>query len=165
MNRPSENERLLADVLAEERTDGLQDALWAQTLGLVRRRRRSRQARRAFAARAVVAALCWAIWRHPVPTHTLPGSPAQSCAVVRSRPLAPNALVSTQPLASDCIVASRPSAEAVQTTFSSGQPPEIDDGELLALVGSKPAALVRRGPHLAELVFVNQQDEKELVRN
>ena len=35
---------------------------------------------------------------------------------------------------------------------------EIDDEQLLALVGGRPAALVRQGPHQAELLFLNPED-------
>ena len=36
----------------------------------------------------------------------------------------------------------------------------INDDELLALVASRPAALVRLGPHSEQLFFVNPEDEK-----
>ena len=50
-------------------------------------------------------------------------------------------------------------------TAQAGSPiREINDDELLALV-PKPAALVRFGPHSAELVFVNAADRDELLRN
>ena len=35
---------------------------------------------------------------------------------------------------------------------------EINDEQLLALVGKRPAALVRHGTHEAELLFVNPED-------
>jgi len=34
----------------------------------------------------------------------------------------------------------------------------LQDLELLALVAGRPAALVRQGPHQAELLFVNPED-------
>jgi len=41
----------------------------------------------------------------------------------------------------------------------------IDDDELLSLVGSRPAALVRLGPDTEELVFVNPEDWKGFPLN
>jgi hypothetical protein len=46
----------------------------------------------------------------------------------------------------------------VQTSQGDGQFREIGDDELLALAEPKPAALVRLGPHTAELVVLNATD-------
>jgi hypothetical protein len=165
MNHPRDKERLLADVLADESADGFREALLTKTLGLVRRRRRSRQAWRAASALALVAGLGVLWWRGLAPHTVAPEKPGDGYALVLSVPLPAAALVSTQPLAASLIVASRTNAEVVQTASSSATPREINDSELLALVGQKPAALVRLGPHLAELVFVNQEDKDELFRN
>ena len=35
---------------------------------------------------------------------------------------------------------------------------EINDEQLLALAGGRPVALVRQGPHQAELLFLNPED-------
>jgi len=165
MNQPPDKERLLADVLADESADGFREALLAETLGLVRRRRRSRQAWRAATAVALVAGLGALLWRSPRPTAVAPMKGDRGYAIVLSVPLPLAALVSTQPFTADRIVTSSRNVEVVQTASSSARPGEINDSELLALVGPKPAALVRRGPHLAELVFVNPADKDELFRN
>jgi hypothetical protein len=165
MNQPRDKDRLLTDVLAEESAAGFREALMTETLGLVRRRRRLRQAWRATAALALMVGLGALVWRSLPPAGVPPRTPSRACVLVLSRPLPPAALVITQPLASSRIVASVRNAEIVQTASSRGMVREIDDGELLALLGPKPAALVRLAPHRAELVFVNPADEEELFRN
>jgi hypothetical protein len=165
MNQRREKERLLADVLADEGAGGFREALLDETLGLVRHRRRARQAWRAACALALMAGLAVLFWRSPVPRAVVPGKASRAYAVVRSRPLPLAALVSTQPLAASRIVISSRNAEVVQTASMSVRLHELNDSELLALLGPKPAALVRRAPHSAELVFVNQKDEEELFRN
>jgi hypothetical protein len=169
MNQPRDNERLLADVLADvladESADGFREALLSETLGLVRRRRRSRQAWRTATALALVAGLGVLLWRSLVPHASAPEQHGPGYALILSMPLPAASLVSTQPLAASLFVASRTNAEVVQTASSTATPREINDSELLALVGHKPAALVRLGPHAAELVFINQEDKDELFRN
>jgi hypothetical protein len=165
MNQPRDKERLLADVLADESVREFREALLADTLGLVRRRRRSRQAWRAASALALVAGLGVLLWRSLAPHTVAPERHVPGYALVLSMPLPAAALVCTQPLAASLIVASRTNVEVVQTASGSATPREINDSELLALVGQKPAALVRLGPHAAELVFINQEDKDELFRN
>src|ERR1043166_7014087 len=93
--------------------------------------------------------------------HSLPSqvkSPAVSrpnYAVVHSQPLPAAALVLTRPLAIDQHVASFTNVQRVQTAPGGGQFREIDDDELLTLAEPKPVALVRRGPHTAELIVLN----------
>ena len=165
MSQAGDKERLLADVLADESAAGFREAMLSETLGLVRRRRRARQAWRAVWGLALLAGLGVLVWRALLPSAVAPGTGERSYAVVRSRPLPAQALVVTQPLASSRILGSVSTAQLVLTATSRGNVHEIDDGELLALLGPKPAALVRRSPHWAELVFVNPEDEEELVRN
>ena len=165
MNQPRDKERLLVDVLADESAGEFRQALLTETLGLVRRRRRSRQAWRAAIALALVTGLGTLLWRGLAPNPVALEKRGRGYAVVRSAPLPMAALVSTQPFAANLIVASSGNAEVVQTASSSARTGEINDSELLALMGQKPVALVRLGPHLAELVFVNQEDEEELFRD
>jgi hypothetical protein len=165
MDLPHNKERLLADVLANESEADFREALLSETLGLVRRRRRFRRVSRGAFALAIVAGLGVLVWRGLPPVATRPGTDSRPYALVLSRPLPSSALVITQPFAPGRIIASAPNAEVVQTASSRNIVREIDDAELLALLGPKPAALVRRGPHLAELVFVNPADEEEMVRN
>ena len=165
MNQPRDQERLLTDVLAEESAAGFREALLSETLGLVRRRRHVRQAWRAASALALIAGLGVVVWRILPPTAVAPGTASRGYEFVVSRPLPPAAVVVSQPFAADRVVASVRKAEVVRTSPSRGTVREINDGELLALLGPKPAALVRLAPHSAELVFINPADEEELFRN
>ena len=164
MNSGRDKERLLADVLAGEEAAAFREALLAETLGQVRRRRRSRQAWRAALALAIVAGLSALLWRSPRPVPVGPGGESRGYEVVLSRPLPGSALVNTRPFVAGVTVAS-PDVQIVQTTSSRAILRDISDSELLALVAPKPAALVRSGQHRAELVFVNPEDGEELVRN
>jgi hypothetical protein len=165
MNYGREKEQLLADVLADGNAGGFREALLTETLGLARRRRHARQAWRAVAALVLVAGLGLLLWRNPAPTALIPGKAGRAYTLVLSEPLAAAATVSTQPFAADSIVESSKNVEVVQTAASGLRPYDLSDSELFALLGSKPVALVRRAPHRAELIFVNQEDEEELFRN
>jgi hypothetical protein len=165
VNQARDRESLLADVLAEESSAGFREALLTETLALVRRQRRARQALRATYAMALVVGLGALVWRILPPAPLAPLSPGRAYTVLTSRPLPPAALVSTQVLSASRIVASAASAAMIQTASRGDRVREIDDSELLALLGARPAVLVRLGPHRAELVFVNAEDEGELFRD
>jgi hypothetical protein len=77
---------------------------------------------------------------------------------VRTQPLPAGAIVATRPLPAGRLLASIATVEMVQTT--AGNFHVLNDDALLALIGPRPAALVRVGPHSEELVFVNPADEK-----
>jgi hypothetical protein len=94
----------------------------------------------------------------------LPGrAPAHPAAarytMVRTHPLPASAIVITQPLSPRHRIASATSVEFVQTTSESGGFRVLNDDELLGLVSSRPAALVRLGPGSEQLVFVNPEDQ------
>jgi hypothetical protein len=167
MNLPSENERLLNDLLAEGTPADFRLALLDQTLGLARWRRRWRQTRRAAAALAVFAGLAVGLWRlaPPPPPAPVPAAARSSVEIVRTRPLPAGALVSTQPFPSERQATSALTVTVVTTLPGSNLLRELSDNELLALVAPRPAALVWRGPHAAELVFVNPADRAELLGN
>ena len=163
MGDPTHNERLLADVLGEGVAADLRESLLNETLRLARRRRHFRQARAVASALAVVAALGLLLWHLSPPGRYRWGTPARPYLLVRTQPLPRSAWVATKPFARAGIVSSRATSQIVLTTKAAGLVHEITDDELLALV-PKPAALVRHGPHLAELVFVSAEDRDELLR-
>ena len=165
MNQPDAKEQLLAEVLADESAAGFREGLLAETLGLVRRKRRLRQARRAASGLVVIAMLAVLVWRNTPSPVVTPASAVRGYAVVRSQPLPLAALVRTQPFAPSRVIVSVHNTEILETAQGSGQVHEIADAELLALLGAKPAALVRQGPHSAELVFVDPADRDELLRD
>ena len=165
MNRPNDHERLLADVMAGPDAAGFRETLFGETLRLARRRRRFRQARQAVPVVAVFIGLALLIRPGLPPRVTRHEAPQENYAVVLSQPLPVAALVKTRPLAIDHLVASITNARLVQTAQDGGRVREIDDDELLALAEPKPAALVRLGPHTAELVVLNGTDQEALPPN
>jgi hypothetical protein len=155
---------LLTDVLSEGTAEEFREGLLRETLRLARRRRHFRQARRAASALAVLVGIGLLVWRH-VPTVLSPASlPAKPYTLVRTQPLTPAAWEATRPLSPANLLVSVRTGSIVVTAKASVPVREINDDELLALV-PKPAALVRHGPHSAELLFVNLADRDELLRN
>lgn len=154
MNEPGHNERLLSDVLSEGVAAEFREGLLNQTLRLARRHRRFRQARRAATALAVVAGAGLLVWRHSPPGPGLASLPNRPYTLVRTQPLPVNAWVVTKPLAPANLIASARTGSIVVTAKTGVPVRVISDDELLALA-PKPAALVRYGPHSAELVLVN----------
>ena len=159
MNRQTDNERLLADVLADENAGGFREALFSETLRLAHRRRHFRQTRRAVSVAAVFVGLALFAWRSLPPQISPAEATQKNYAVVHSQPLPTAAVVLTRPLAINHLVASFTGIQLVQTTRDGGTIREIGDDELLGLVEPKPAALVRLGPHTAELVILNPVDD------
>jgi hypothetical protein len=164
MNRPEHDEHLLADVLGEGVSADFREGLLNETLRLARRRRRFRQARGAASVLALLAALALVVWHQIPPTRSPLALPARPYTIVHTQPLPAAAWVVTKPFAPASLLASVPTQSVVLTANAGPRAREISDDELLALV-PKPAALVRCGPHCAELVFVNQADRDELMRN
>jgi len=168
MNHKTDNESLLADVLAEARPAGLRDAMLGETLRRIRRRRRWRQTRRGVVV-AVVLGLCgfffWQKNLSPRPRAPAPVTRAvcPNYQLVQTRPFSAGAIVVTQPLAAGQFIASGETIGVVQTR--SGNYHVLDDVELLALVSSHPAVLIRTGPHSEELVFANPEDQKGFPLN
>jgi len=162
MNHEPDNEQLLADVLAEAAPADFREALLGETLRLAHRRRRWRQTRRAAALLAALGLLAVLV-RQNFPTPPLAPKPVTKAKVnsyelVCTQPLSAGAMVVTRPLSTGQLVASGATTKMVQT--SSGNFRVIDDDELLALVASRPAALVRLGPHSERLIFADPDDER-----
>jgi hypothetical protein len=168
MNDDAKN--LLTDVLTEAESADFRDAMLGETLRLVRRRRRRRQTRHAATLLAVLA-LCGIFIRRD----NLPQKPAMSAPTTEAKTVWKNyKLVETQSLPASGIVTTRPPAfqqpvpssatvKIIQTR--NGNYRVINDGELLALVASHPAVLIRTGPHTEELVFANPKDQKGFPLN
>lgn len=155
MTKKNDQERLLEDVLVGEADAGFHEALLAETLRLARNRRRARRVQRVGAMLAVVSVItAVAIWRNPRAPMIVPPPPAQNYQLTLSQPFPAASIVSTRPLSADQLVASKALARVLHTTAMSGSYREVGDDELLALAAPQVAALVRRGPHEAELVFI-----------
>lgn len=155
MTNKNDQERLLDDVLVGEADAGFHEALLAETLRLARKRRRFRHAQRVGGVLAVVSVIAAvAIWRNPRAPVIVPPPPAQNYQLTLSQPFPAASMVSTRPLAADQLVASKTLASVLHTTTMIGSYREVGDDELLALAAPQVVALVRRGPHEAELLFI-----------
>jgi len=154
MSRRTDNERLLADVIAGESDAAFHEALLGETLRLACRRRRFRQARQAAAVVAVLVGLATLVWQGLLPRLATPAQSKGSYAIIRTVPLPATAIVTTRPLPADLLVASATTANVIETLPDSGLFREIGDDELLTMVAPKVAALVRYGPHTAQLVVL-----------
>jgi hypothetical protein len=160
----SRNKKLLSDVLAEESDSDFREALLDHTLHVVRRKRRFRKARQVAYASLMVIGVAL-IGFHFLPSKT-PGARRfePSYLLVTTKPLPPSAVFSTRRGDSIPVISNSATIELVTTTEDSPPLHQLDDNELLALVPS-PALLVRRGPHLAELVFDNPDAQRLLSPN
>jgi ferric-dicitrate binding protein FerR (iron transport regulator) len=164
MNDPVPNEQLLADVLGEGAAEDSREGMLDETLHLARRRRRFRQVRNAASALALLTALGLLVWL-PFPSARRPAAlPTKPYTLVRTQPLPPAAWVETRPFPASSIVASARTDHIVVTAEAGTRVRDLTDDELLALA-PQPAALVRFGPHSAELVLVNAVDRKEPLGN
>ena len=160
MNRKAENEQLLEDVFAGA-PEALRDAMFDKTLRVARRRRRLRQMN----CTVLLSVLAIAVVLISRDLLRRPGSPRQSAAQpatreyqnVRTQPLPGAALVETRHVSTEFVMSSAEGIAIVRTTANNFR--SIDDDQLLALLGSKPAALIGLGPHLKELVFANPADQ------
>jgi hypothetical protein len=157
MSDPRHSERLLTDVLGEGVSTDFRTGLLNETLRLARRRRRVCQVRRVAVALAMVAALGIVVGHQSFVHWRSPRQHVKPYTLVRTRPLPPAAWVSTRPLSAARLVASATTQNIILTAVAGRRVPIISDDELLALA-PKPAALVRFGPHSAELVFVNRDE-------
>jgi hypothetical protein len=159
-----DDKNLLADVLGEATPTGFRDKMLAETLRVVRCRRRRRQTRRTTALLAVLA-LCGIfiqrdnLSQKPVVSKpaTTAGTAEKSYTLVETQPLPASDIVTNQPLASGEFIASTANIKIVQTR--TGNYRVINDDELLALLGTHPAVLIRTGPHSEELVFADPKDQ------
>ncbi len=163
MNHEADNGLLLNDVLAEAAPPDFRGAMLDQTLGLARRCRRWRQTRHAVGIFAVLGLLGIFIWQTNLPPRaSAPVSVARAVErnyiLVRTQPLPAGEMVSTQPFAGGRFLASVATVEIVPTSNRNYR--VINDNELLALLASHPAALVRTGSHSERLIFANPEDEK-----
>src|SRR5664280_345380 len=108
MNHEADNNQLLADVLAEAAHPDFREALLGETLRLVRRRRRFRQARRVAAVFAALG-LITIVVAHNVPKRPPVLPPAaktvkKSYELARTRSLPSGAIVDTRPFANRKVI-------------------------------------------------------------
>jgi len=161
----SDSKRLLNEIFDDAAPAGFRAAVLDQTLRQVRHRRRMRSVNRGAILAAVLfgaSALLVRNARHsPSPiTARISTQKPPTLLVVHSRPLPPAMTVESQPGHVQVVSSSSRDVAMIETGSDRGLYRELTDDELLLLLGDRPAALVRQGPHQAELVFVNPSDEK-----
>src|SRR5690242_15175605 len=147
MKRPTDNERLFADALADTGPADFREHLLGETLRLARRRRRVRQVRHGAMMLAIIIALALWFWpRTPVrPPKT--GVAFTSYRLVETQPLSTGAIVTTQPFTGS--FASVPTINTITTAEAHDGLRLLTDDELLSLAPVS-SVLVRLGPHSAE---------------
>jgi hypothetical protein len=159
----SQNKKLLSDILAEESDSDFREALLDHTLHVVRRKRRFRKARQVAYASLMAVGVAL-IGFHFLPSKTPSKRFEPPYLLVTTQPLPASAVFSTSRGDSIPVISNSTAIELVTTAETSPPLHQLDDNELLALAPS-PALLVRRGPHLAELVFENPDAQRSLSPN
>jgi hypothetical protein len=168
MNGRTDNQNLLAEVLAEASPADFRAAMLAETLRLARRRRQFHQMRQAAGVLAVASLLAVLVAQQFSKPTTISTPLAKKIAkksyeLVRTQPMPIGALISTRNFPATRFAAPGPNVIEVATV--SGGYRMINDNELLALLANKPAILIRTGPHSEELVFANPEDQKGFPLN
>lgn len=157
MNRRSEEQQLLNEILAECQPDNRREQLLAQTLRQVRSQRHRRQTRRTVGALVLLLGLGFLIWSRPHHSF-VQSSPPKPFLLVETQPLAEANIIKTIPLSSLNQVHSGWNVTFIATATEPRLAREIDDADLLSLAAPNPVILVRLGPHSAELVFAHLTD-------
>ena len=151
MNRRTDNDRLFADALADAGPSGFRESTLGETLRLARRRRQFRQVRRGGIALGIALLLAISFRPRTASQRAKTGNTPPGYTLVETQPLPANAIVETKPF-TGAIVVSAPTASVITTAQAGDGLRELTDDELLALAPAH-AALIRLGPHSAELVF------------
>jgi hypothetical protein len=158
MNPDLEPRGLLDDVLAEAAPAGFERAVQERTLRAIRHRRRTRRLRRGFAIAGAFAAIVMAAWNAIWQSSSVK-SIGPALNIVSSQPLPPSMVIRTSIDSVAVVTSSATSCVVVETGSIKNPFKEIDDEQLLALAGGRRVALVRQGPHQAELIFLDPADK------
>jgi len=160
----SEHEELLADVLCDAKSGEFRTVVLAQTVQLARGRRLRRRVQRV--ASVVSALVLGAIvaWRAK-PARDERSTIKETCAVVYTQPLSETAIVGTRAMRPGEVVETTGTIVVVSTKRDGGRFHFVNDAELMALAGPRPAVLVRVGPNEQELIFVDGAENAETKVN
>lgn len=163
MNHRTEKQQLLDEVLAEASPPDFRAALLGETLRLARRRRQWRHTRQTGGVLAVgvlAALFAWQNWPDKISSSQPPAKipAAKSYQLVETRTLPPGAVIATGNFSAVKMISSEPAVAQIATTGGGFR--LINDEQLFALVGPRPAILIRTGPDSELLVFANPEDQK-----
>ncbi len=158
MKQPTDNERLLDEVMAGD-AEGFRDASLAGLLQFAQQRRRRRVGYRVVGSLLALGLAGVVLQNELRPQKTVrelagPGTPPASYRLVVSAPLASAQLVTTAALPAISVVTSDFAPRWVAT--QPGNFIEVGDDELLALALPRVAALVRNDRNGTELLFVSE---------
>jgi hypothetical protein len=154
---PAKNQ-LLDDVLAEAAPADFRADLLRLTLERVQSRKQQRRRNRGILAAACLL-LVLAVAARFLSPPKVPKPGPENPLVVHSRPLDARMLAATQPGGPGLVPSSASAIAWVRTSPTRRTVDLIGDEQLFALLGGRPAALVQRGPHTAELVLLNPADK------
>lgn len=162
MKRKNERDDLLRDVFVEG--SGIREDIVAECARVSRRCHRFRRAWGIGGAvvLAILAVLLLQFRRVPKKEIGPGAGAATSYGLVHTALFPAESIIKTSPGMIGQAVNDASRVEIVQST--SGNYRLIDDAELLTLAGPHPCALVQVAPHVEELVFVNAEDAKALLR-
>lgn len=168
MNDRADQRELLDDVLAEASPPDFRASLLGETLRLARRRRRWRQTRQTGGVLAMLLLAALLAWQNRPAKVSIVRAPAeistpQSYRLVETQPLPAGAVVTTGNFTAVKMISSE--AAVAQIATRSGGFRFINDEQLLALVGPRPAMLIRTGPDSEELVFADARMPADEQKN
>ena len=157
MNADPAKNQLLDEVLADAASPAFRADLLRLTLERVQSRNQQRRRNRGLLAAACVLLVLATAVRLLSPS-SAPKRGHDNPLVVHSRPLDARMLVATQPGRLGLVRSSASTIARVRTSPTERTFDVIGDDQLFALLGGRPAALVRRGPATAELVLLDPAD-------
>jgi hypothetical protein len=169
MKSKTEVERLLDDIFSDAAPEPFRTQLLEVTLRRARVHRRISLARRTAAVALLVVTTVglWG-WREVMVSDPLrqakvtvrqPVSGLPSYGLIRTLPTEPARLIATTPGTTPVVLTAPASVAVVATQPEQRLFSEINDDQLLMLLAERPAVLVRRGPHDAELVVWGKEVE------
>ncbi|HTL55887.1 MAG TPA: hypothetical protein VL361_09415 [Candidatus Limnocylindrales bacterium] len=153
---PAKDE-LLSDLLGEAATPSFRESSLDQMLAAVQQRRVRRRRVQALATAASLF-LIVALGVRFFPKHNVMVARQANPMRVHSAPLTPGSIVTTEASLIGSVNSLGTSIALVEEIPASELYERIGDDKLLALLTSRPAALVYRSTSTAELVFLNPAD-------
>jgi hypothetical protein len=171
-----ESNRLLEEIFQEAVPDDFRAALLRHTVQRVRRKRRARKLAwtslgvalfiglTAVILNVLSPELPWIETRAPDSPAPIPApAPQPAYDLVTSRPLDPAMIVETRAGTANVVNSWAGSVTVIATSSTERPYKAITDEELFKLLAGKLAALVRRGPGEAELIFLDTDEETSFL--